>query len=81
MNLSDDADGESRQRSCGTIAPQNASRVPVSDELVKTYLMEWIAQVVEAWLADWKVLPGGEVWVRFRTGEVYLLGATAVARL
>lgn len=71
----------SRRRLCGTEAtPQALARLANADP-AKTLVMDFIGQLVADGFAEWEELKSGEIELRFHTGEIYILTATAIVRL
>ncbi len=70
-----------RAKRCGMKASPDESRVLFPEEPAKALVMDYIAQIVAAGLAEWDTLRSGDVWVRFRTGESFLLSEGTITRL
>lgn len=77
----DEAQRGDRASQCGTKASPGESRALLHEEPGKALVMDYLAQIVAAGLAEWDTLSSGNVWVRFRTGETFLLGETTITRL
>jgi hypothetical protein len=77
----DDAEHGDRARQCGTKASPPEKRACLHEEPAKALVMDHMAQMVAAGLADWNILGSGDIWLRLRTGEAFLLGETTITRL
>lgn len=77
----DNAQRGGRAKQCGTKAPPGENRMLFPGDPAKALVMDHIAQIVAAGLAEWGTLSSGDIWVRFRTGETFLLGDKAITRL
>lgn len=70
-----------RRKLPGTEEATDALVALAKDNPDKAFVMKYIGQIVVDGYAEWEMLDGGEVEVRFTTGETYLLGETTILRL
>ena len=71
----------SRQRLLDTDEAVDAIVAPFKDNPDKALVVRYIGQLVCDGLAAWRTLDGGEIEVRFASGETYSLGETTILRL
>lgn len=71
----------SRRKLPGTEAAIDALVALADGNPDKALVMKYIGQLVVDGYAEWEMLGGGEVEVRFTTGETYLLAETTILRL
>lgn len=70
-----------RQRLCGMRASPEGAREFTYEDPDKAFVMGCIARAVAEGLAEWDRMPNGDIWVRFISGEVFLLAGSSITRL
>jgi hypothetical protein len=54
---------------------------PIHPDPMKALVVKYIGQLVAAGQAEWERRENGNVWLRFQTGEIFLLEETTIARV
>ena len=64
---------------CGMTVSQDA--FSPHDDPDKAVVISYMSQAVSEGLSEWEMLGNGKIWVRFTTGEIFLLAKSKITRL
>jgi hypothetical protein len=70
-----------REKRCRTTPTPDTIAGLVHADPAKVRVLTYIRRLVAEGYAEWHMLEDGDIWLRFRTGETYLLAKTTIARI
>jgi len=70
-----------RETSCSADATSDATAGLVQTDQAKVLVMAYFRQLVADGYGEWHMLERGDIELRFRTGETYLLAKTTITRI
>ncbi|NIJ33785.1 hypothetical protein [Sphingomonas oligoaromativorans] len=72
---------DARRRLCGTRATDDPFSEIARGDPDKAAVMRWVAGLVADGTAEWDTLDNGNIRLRFKSGEIYLLADRRVVRV
>jgi hypothetical protein len=70
-----------REKRCRTRPRHDAIAGFVHADPAKVRVLTYFRRLVADGYAEWYMLENGDIWLRFRTGETYLLAKTMITRI
>jgi len=70
-----------REKRCRTRTTPDAIAGLVYADPAKVRVLTYFCRIVADGYAEWHMLKNGDIWLRFRTGEIYLLTKTTITRI